>query len=244
MDKQNLKLCVRIFIKTLVMIAMVAIINVSTIAIAVAVEKPVAGYTVYYSEDGGKTLNEVYTYYYADGEDTKYDNYKDDNHYYKKNIAGKISDGAKNGINIFCAVASILLMLAVFYTDLWAKGDKDATRFELSGAKYKKTQGLIDALLGTSPFILSFLILIAAKIFNVLPFFNKIYFYINYYLFPFLEPLLVKESLNEISFIYILIAGIVLIPIPLICAIAYYLGSKHLNIKNKLMYKKEDTKNG
>ena len=237
---RSLKLSGLVFIKTIVLVLMVFIINVSLVAIGIAITKPTDGYTVYYSEDGGKTLDEVYTHYYKDGEDLKYNALKNDEHYYKKEIAGKLNDNVKNIIDVISYVCGFLLLIAIFYNEFWREGDKDATDFEFSKKPYNKYKGFKIALLGTSPFILSYIILIISKLFNILPSFSRYFYFINYYMYYIIGILIPNIETKDNGILNILATIIVLIPIPLICAIAYNLGTKHLDIKKSIMYKKEE----
>ncbi len=238
---KDIKLAILTFIKTAVLIIMVLIIHVSLVAIAVAFEKPVAGYTVYESSDGGKTLTEVYTHYNSDGEDTKLAEYQNKPGYYKKEISGKISGSAETFINIFCLTASLLLSIGVFYQTYWDRGDGDATRSEIEQKTVKTRKGLIIALCGTAPMILSYILLVVSKIFNVLPVALKIFTVLNYHLFPVCEWL-IGNNLSAAPIINVILTALVLVPVPLVSAAAYILGTKHEDIKKKVLYKRSEEK--
>ena len=225
--------------KTVILICMVWIINLSLISISVSITKPTDGYIVYYSEDGGKTLEEVYTHYHKDGQDKNLAKYENNEKYYKKDITGKLNDGLLTTLNIITTVCSLLLAVANFYHEFWALGDSDQARFELNNRPYNKKRPLIPIFLGYSPFILTYFILLISKLFNVLPSFSVWFYYLNFYAHYIISLLIPNAATTQNSLIGIILSIVVFVPIPAICYTAYIFGTKHIDIKKSLMYKKE-----
>lgn len=238
--KKELKFSGLLFVKTIVLILMVIVIHFSLVTIAVSVTQPREGYVIYHSTDGGETVEEVYTHYYADGEDTRIAQYEGKEGYYQSYIPGKLSSGIQTGIGIFTTVSSLLLMIAMYYNDLWRRGDADATRKELSGVGFRKSQGLIDGAIATIPFALTWVMLVICKLANILPEYIKIYRYCNYHLFYFIDLLLPYNTTAENSLLNVLLCFLLLLPVPLICMGAYILGYKHIDIRRSLIYKKKE----
>ena len=173
---------------------MVWIINISLVAIAVAITKPEDGYTIVYSEDEGKTTSEVYTHYHKDGEDLKYSEYENKENYYKRTISGKLNSTTLAAINIITTISGLLLAIATYFTEFWNMGDIDANNLELRGVKYSKKRPIFIALIGYSPFILSYVLLVAFKLLNLFPNYTRIFYYLNYYAYYFLS--LIMPNLN------------------------------------------------
>ena len=234
------RLGMAVFFKTVVLVIMVWIINISLVAVAVAITKPEEGYTIVYSEDEGTTVSEVYTHYHKDGEDLKYKDYENKENYYKRSIPGKLNSTTATALNIFTTISSLLLAVATYFTEFWRMGDIDANNFELRGVTYNKKAPLFIALAGYSPFILSYVLLVVFKICNLAPSYSRIFYYCNYYAYYILSLIMPNLNLATDSLLSVLLSGIILIPIPAICYIAYILGTKHIDIKRKLIYKKED----
>lgn len=234
------KLAIAVFFKTVVLVAMVWIINISLVAIAVAITKPEDGYTIVYSEDEGTTVSEVYTHYHKDGEDLKYKEYENKENYYKRAIPGKLNETTSTALNVFTTISSLLLAVATYFTEFWNMGDVDANNFELRGVSYNKRTPIFVALAGFAPFILSYVLLVAFKLLNLFPIYTKIFYYLNYYAYYPLSLIMPNLNLASDSLLSVILSGVVLIPIPLICYLAYILGTKHIDIKRKLIYKKED----
>ena len=234
------KLTAAVFFKTVVLVLMVWIINISLVAIAVAITKPEDGYTIVYSEDEGKTTSEVYTHYHKDGEDLKYSEYENKENYYKRTISGKLNSTTLAAINIITTISGLLLAIATYFTEFWNMGDIDANNLELRGVKYSKKRPIFIALIGYSPFILSYVLLVAFKLLNLFPNYTRIFYYLNYYAYYFLSLIMPNLNLAADNLLSVVLSGVVLIPIPLICFGAYILGTKHIDIKRKLIYKKED----
>ena len=238
-NKQT-KLALAVFFKTVVLVAMVWIINISLVAIAVAITKPEDGYTIVYSEDEGTTTSEVYTHYHKDGEDLKFKEYENKENYYKRSIPGKLNSTTLTAINIFTSLSGLLLAIATYFTEFWNMGDVDANNLELRGVAYNKKRPLFIALAGYSPFILSYILLVAFKLLNLFPNYTKIFYYANYYAYYVLSLIMPNLNLAADSLLRVILSGVVLIPVPVICYTAYILGTKHIDIKRKLIYKKEE----
>lgn len=226
------------FVKTILLTVMVWIINISLVAMAVGwVNPPPESYTVYYSEDDGQTMQEIITV--KDLEDPEVQQYKDVKNYYIIAKSGKISENVSAALSIVTTIFGLALGVATFYTNFWNMGDIDANNFELRGTKYSKTRPLIIALAGYSPFILSYLLLIVFKIFNVFPLYSKVFYYLNYYAFYFIGLIMPNVNLTNDSLISVIAVGVILLIIPAICYLAYLLGTKHIDVRRKLIYKKE-----
>ena len=223
------KLTAAVFFKTVVLVLMVWIINISLVAIAVAITKPEDGYT-----------SEVYTHYHKDGEDLKYSEYENKENYYKRTISGKLNSTTLAAINIITTISGLLLAIATYFTEFWNMGDIDANNLELRGVKYSKKRPIFIALIGYSPFILSYVLLVAFKLLNLFPNYTRIFYYLNYYAYYLLSLIMPNLNLAADNLLSVVLSGVVLIPIPLICFGAYILGTKHIDIKRKLIYKKED----
>lgn len=218
---------------------MVWIINVSLTAMAVGWVNPQPeNYTVYTTEDGETLGDKVFVTNLKD--DPKLEEYKNNKDYLIVPKPGKLSVNVTNALHIVTMVCGALLGIATYYTEFWNLGDVDANNHELLGKKPNKKAPLITALLGYSPFILSYLALLVCKIFNIFPTFGKIFYFINYYAFYFIDLLIPNYDLAKDGLLNIILVGLILIPIPLICYAAYILGTKHIDIRRKIMYKKEN----
>ncbi len=229
-----------VFIKSVVLSVMVFIINFSLITILVSVTKPSDGYTVYKNENGKQT--EIYTHYYKDGEDTNLEKYKDADGYYKKALSGTLSQNYKNAINLFTGAAAVCLIIAGFYTPFWKMGDSDATKYELNHTPYNKNRVWYIAVIGTSPYILSWVALAVCKIANSGNSYFKFYRIFNYHYYYLIDWLLPENRLTDNSLLEVLALCITLVPVVATSVIAYRLGEKHVDIKKRIVYKKEEDK--
>ena len=237
---KNIKAIFTVFIKSVVLAVMVFIINFSLITIFVSVTKPSDGYTVYKNENGKQT--EVYTYYYKDGEDTNLEKYKDADGYYKKDLSGTLSQNYKNAINAFTGVAAVCLIIAGFYTPFWKMGDSDATRYELNKTPYNKNRAWYISIIGTSPYILSWVALAVCKIAGGGNSYFKFYRIFNYHYYYLIDWLLPQNDLTANPLLGVLALCVTLVPVVAVAVIAYRLGEKHVDIKKRIVYKKEEDK--
>ena len=231
------KTTVTVFLKTVLLGIMILIINVSLIALGICITKPKAGYTVYHSTDGGKTKTEVYTYYYKDGKDTQIEKYKNNSEYYKAEIAGGLEQKYLNYVNIATAVCGMVLTVVMFYKNAWILGDKFQTKYELSNEKYDKLFMLKCSVLAGIPYALLYLALIITKLMNKSEGFVKAYRLLNFHFFYYIDLFLKGD---KISYFGILALAAMLLPIPIICYLGFKLGTKHLYLKNNIMYKNQN----
>lgn len=226
-------------IRTLVACFIAFMIYISLTIITVGTATKEIGYTILYSEDG-ENFTEVYTHYFEDGEDEKYADYDGKERYYKTSIRSEIGDKTNSFIKWFSQVIALIVWGSMIYGVMWKAGD---TSIDMTEPDNKQIilKGLKTGLLADIPFAASYLILVITSLFKILPAYPRVHKILTFYMFAFNDAL-IKGTVNgfEITFWGILGAVVVLIPLPILCAFAYYMGKKHIIIKEKLIYKKED----
>ncbi|MBQ0111075.1 MAG: hypothetical protein KBS41_04030 [Oscillospiraceae bacterium] len=237
---KNIKATVTVLIKSVVLAVMVFIINFSLMTILVSATKPSDGYTVYKTENGKQT--EVYTHYYKDGEDKNLEKYKSLDGYSKKALPGTLSQNYKDAINIFTCVAALCLIIAGFYTPFWKMGDDDANKNQLMNAPYNRNRAWYISIIGTSPYILSWLILLVCKIAGIGNSYFQYYRILNYHYYYLIDWFLPNNTFTNNSIIGVLALVITLVPVVAVSVGAYRMGEKHIDIKNRIMYKKKEDK--
>lgn len=140
----------------------------------------------------------------------------------------------------FLQISCIIVLLLFIYPVCHDAGDSDAPLVSTGHKKYDRFKGLYAGLIATSPMILSSIVLIISKSFNVLDGFVTYYKMINAVFFPFLYSIMpVDYALSEIPLSTILISCCVQIVIPVICLLSYFLGLKRFSFQEKLFYKKK-----
>lgn len=232
-------MAVQCIIRTLVAAFIAFMIYVSITIIMVGAKTKEIGYTILYSEDG-ENFTEIYTHYFEDGEDARYADYDGKELYYKTSVRSTLSDKTNNNIRWISQTFAFILWVSMIYGTVWKAGDTDVSMKEPTKREIL-LKGLKAGLFADIPFAVSYLVLVVTSIFKIFPSFPRVHKIITFYMFAF-NDVFIKGTGNgfEITFWGILGAAITLLPLPIFCTVAYYMGKKHIAIKEKLIYKKED----
>ncbi len=232
-------LVIQCIIRTLVASFIAFMIYVSITIIMVGAQTKEIGYTILYSEDG-ENFTEVYTHYSEDGEDTRYADYDGKELYYKTAVRSTLSEKTNNVIRWVSQALAFILWASMIYSTVWKAGDTDVS-MEEPDKKQIILKALKSGFIADIPFAVSYLVLVITSVFKILPGYVRVHKIITFYMFAF-NDVLIKGTGNgfEITFWGILGAAITLLPLPIFCTTAYYMGKKHISIKEKLIYKKED----
>ena len=141
---------------------------------------------------------------------------------------------------MFLQVACVIVLVSFVYPVCHTVGDLDAPLVSTGHRSYNPFKGLYAGLIASSPMILSSIVLLIAKSFNVIENFVTYYKMINAIFFPFLYSIMpVDYSLAELSLSTIIISCSIQIVVPIICFLSYYLGLKRFSFQEKLLYKKK-----
>ena len=153
-------------------------------------------------------------------------------------IYSEMSAGLTVVYNIVTTVCMLLLLLCMCYGDMWTLGDKDNNNVQLGRMAEDKWSGLKAGLLASIPGLVTFLILIASK-------FDLVYdkFFVLYRVLhlPFIVPLMwmTGDAATASAFSGWLLFPIflLLLIVPAICALGYYLGYKEYSLAEHFLYK-------
>ena len=213
------------------------IIYMSITVIAVGMGTKDIGYTVLYSEDG-ENYTEVYTHYYADGDDAQLAKYENNDKYYKTLIHSQLPTYATALVRWTGQAATLILLFAMVYGFMWHAGDSDANKCELGKQPRHILKGLKVGLIADIPYALLYLGLIITYLFNKSSGYTRIYKIATYFMYAFNDTFIKTGKSGFILNIGSVIGCIVvLLPIPLFCTIGYIIGEKHIILKDKIIYK-------
>lgn len=239
--KNSVKSLVAQCILKTVMASLIAfLLYVSVTIIAVGSYTKEIGYTILYSEDG-ENYEEVYKHYYSNGEDAKFKDYDGKENYYKTPIRSEV-DGSIQKIFMWIGQGlSLIIWFAMLYGVLWKAGDADANMAELGKHKRDIYKGLRVGIFADIPFAAAYLLLVITSVFKIFPKYPAIYKIVTYFMYAFNDTF-IKATGNgfEITFGGVLGSILVLLPLPVIAAYAYYMGEKHIIVKEKILYKREE----
>lgn len=202
------------------------------------------GYTAYGTMEGSEEQTELYTHYFADGDDTQKQGYEDAGYTVttasiRSNPSRTINIVMKSVSGVFC----LLMVAMLIYGEMWKNGDKDRTQVKYKGMKEKINKGFIVGLIATVPQFLFILVLTVLKSTAAKSFPMLIFAILNTYLYDFIYLIAGDVTLfGDLAFWQILIYLLFLVIVPIVCGVAYILGYKEFSIGEKLVYKKTDKK--
>lgn len=239
---ENIKPALKIFIRlvAVTLLGFFSCIALLVICNGVGTEK--IGYTVYGAVEGDEELKELYTHYYADGEDEKEAQFEDMGYAMQKvTVHSRLSGAAKATFLTLTQVVNLIILVMFIYHHLWELGAKDHNSVNFGHKKEDKLRGFKIGLLASVPNIIFFALIIVFKNGIFSGFNMPFYKFIVSYFYSFVELILGGvTSANELSAMQIIALALLLLVIPVITEIAYLLGLKNISVGERLVYKKEE----
>ncbi len=203
------------------------------------------GYYAMGATEDNDQLVQLYTHYYADGEDTKRAEFEAQGYAITETHIRSQLTKQQNILyysitQFFCSV----LVISFLYPHFWHIGTKDSNLVHFNHKKKDLFLGLRAGLIGVAPFILFtlFLGLAPIKFASVFP--VSIFGFLNSWLYSIIIPIANGAFIfKELSLLkVILIALIQLLPAA-VTTLAYILGFKDISISERFIYKKNKSKN-
>ncbi len=209
----------------------------SIMAIATMSMTTVNGYTAYNPD-----TNEVlYNYYYEQGEDTLKAQYEAQGIKIETNDLRTTIEGTDRIIvDSIAQLIGLIILVMFMYNQLWRVGDNDANLSTFNHATIKKWRGVVIGAIASAPSFVAWIILLLAKAGII-----KGNWYTLFRLMSFQSFLLVDtvfgrnlSGIDAVNWSAIFIGLTVFLVLPLICGISYYLGTKHFQLSEKVLYKR------
>lgn len=203
------------------------------------------GYTIMKSEDG-QNFEDIYTHYHSDScqdengcDDPRYNEYAQKTEYYKSPIRSTVSPKVSSVTKWGSQIIVLVILYGVIYSLMWKAGDANADMAELGSKKIDKLKGLKVGLIADIPYALLYVTLVITQSAGIFRSYPGIYKILTYFMFGFNDTFMpVTEGGMKITLYGILVLASVLIPIPLFTTVAYFIGSKHIVVKDKIIYEK------
>lgn len=244
--KENASIVAKGFFTILMINLLTLILLFSLTTLAVGMGTETIGH-IAYSVDKEGNVEELYTHYYKDGDDTKLQEYKDKGIEVRtQTFRSTVSEGVSRSLDIIAGVLGFIMLFAFIYNIFWTRGDKDANLATFGHIVLDKYRGIKLGLLITVPFAVSYLVLLIDKIFSLFSSSAYLFIYrlINYNMYPIIEVATRgAENAGGVPAWAFLMLFVTLIPVPAISAFGYYCGIKGISIKEKIVYKKDKGNN-
>ena len=197
------------------------------------------GYVAYGALEGEEG-EELYTHYYADGEDEKLKTYEDKGYVINKlTIRDYTSENKVVAWDIITEIFLLIMMTVFVYNNLWNLGDKDKGAVIYRRKKEDKLKGLKIGLIASIPsFIITTVIFVGrttfAKEVSV-----ALYAFLNAHWYKLIILISGGGYFHELKIWEVVVFYALLFFVPLVAHIAYTLGYKSFMLSEKLIYKKK-----
>ena len=229
----------KLFLRALIIKLMCFFVVISLISFAMSVFSEEIGYVAYGSKGNSSQSEELYTYYNAEGEDTKLSEYEEKGYTVTTQTLRKIGDTENIFILIVAQAFALGILISFVYPSLWDKGYSDINLVIVKQKKEDKLKGLKIGLVAGAPFIVSYLFMLitANNISAKIP--VSIMKFLNADFYPVIDLIIGSRSgFSELGIMRAVLLLLPLLALPVIACIGYYLGYKGFSFGEKITYKK------
>lgn len=198
-----------------------------------------SGYQIYAYDENGENPQLIISHTYAEGEDKTAEIKLEDNQVITR--IRSMSPVNKAIAGIISSVFTWLIFGIFPYSMMWAKGSHDENYVFIGRLEEDVLFGLKVGVIATIPSAILYLMLILGK-FGVFPPTVLVWHrLINSPFIPYLDAVeMGAKSATELSVGSLLSAGAILLFVPLVSGLAYYLGYRGISIRERLIYKKNE----
>ena len=232
-----IKTSFNVWIRLLFASIMCFIVWFSIDAMGVGFFSEVTGYQIYEYDENGENPRLIVSHTYTDGEDRSQEIDLKEN---QKILAiREMSQGEKATIGIVSSIFTLLIFGVFPYNFLWNMGNHDENFVHLKRMQKDIHFGLKAGAVASVPSAILYLLLIFGK-FGIVPgVIIKYHRLINAPFIPYIDAIEAgAASADELSIGSLLAVGAILLFVPAVCWLGYYLGYRQISIRDKIIYKK------
>lgn len=230
--KDMFKDSAKFFGRTVLVSLLCFFIVISIMVITVGFFAVPAGYYVTGTKDGKQ--ENLYTYYSADGEDTKYAIYEEQGYTLEKTEIKLVPESTERTSLIIAQFFCLAILFSFTYPHFWDRGYKDRNLAQTGNIKGDKLKGLYVGLLAIAPW--GALLLALHKV-------QGLTIALFMFVCPIFYPIITIMTRGNIYYSQLsnlMLLGVVacLFVIPLFSWLGYYLGFKDFSITEKITFVK------
>ncbi len=235
--KQNISIAAKCLVSILLLDFVCFFLYMTFTAIAIGTTTKPDYYIAYKQTEDGE-MEELYTHYYADGEDKKLEEYEKQGIEVRTFIyRTEMKKSTQNWVKLLSFGLTFVILFGMVYSILWKRGDRDNNLAAFEHIRPDPLRGLKIGGLAVIPSALLYLLLFISKFSSLIPGMLGIFRIFNYYMFPIVDLAFGNATVPaDISLGGFAILLLTLLPIPLIAALGYYCGYKEISVKDKLIY--------
>lgn len=197
------------------------------------------GYTAYGITSGSSEAQELYTYYYEDGEDTKRSEYEEQGYTVSTAaIRSEISKGGKIFYLTITQIFNLCILVGFIYPFLWQQGTADSNLVKFKHKNQDSFKGVKIGAVAAIPNYLFLIFLVIARL-GVLPNFQLVlYKFLNSSVYSFIEVICGKAlSVSGLSVWQFILLFLLPLLIPVITGVSYVLGYKNISMGDRFVYR-------
>ena len=221
----------KLFLKLIVVNIMCFFVVMSFSVLSTAAFTKNVGYKAYGTSSDSSEPQELYTHYYADGEDTKKAEYEGRGFTVSESkIRSEMTRGGTAAFLTVSQIFCILILFSFIYPNIWHIGTTDSNL----------VKGLKIGLIAVAPEYLFLLFVIIAKA-GVSPKFPVVLLKFLNAAFYSLTQVICGSAVHvsELSVIRLILLLLLPLIIPAVSCVSYILGYKNFSVGEKLIYKKK-----
>lgn len=235
MSKIDFKHAAKIYGLTIFSLVMCFFIYMSITFIFTAVGTHVIGYTTYEVQENGETAA-VSSYEFKEGEEKTVPKSTETQTFVSD--YSKMSSGAVVFENIVSQAFMAVVFMILIYYNIGTIGKRDGDDFRYNKKPIDMNRGLKIGLVAAIPSFIFYLVLVVSKFVSYNIF--GIYKIINITFMPIINLICGgKTDINDISLPAIFALIVIVLILPVICAVSYRIGYNDEAILNKILYKQK-----
>lgn len=157
---------------------------------------------------------------------------------YKESIRSEFTPGASLALDIVSQAFMLVLFMAMVYTKLWERGDKDSNKVQFKHMREDKLRGIKIGLMAAVPSFILYILFILSRFRIIAPEYFFIYRLLNVSFMPVITRMAGSGVINSTDVSLPAVFGIflTLVVLPLTCYAAYLLGYKNISLSEKIIY--------
>lgn len=237
--QDSLKYGVKLYGKLIVANILCFIIVFSISFIAAFLFSEEIGYKVSGVSPDGTVSDNLYTHYYADGDDLKYAEYVNQGYELNKlTIRSGISGGARLFLQIASQICGLGILISFIYPMFKDIGGKDRNAVNFGRIKEDKLKGFKSGLFTIIPVTVVTLFFILTKSGITAEFSVSLYIFFNSSFYGIMDILTNHQVMfKDVGTLNLVLIILVQLIIPIIAHVAYTLGYRDVSVSDRLIYK-------
>ncbi len=230
---------VKVWVRLLLASILSFIVGVSINAMGTGFFSEVVGYRIYEIDESTQSSHMIIEHIYTEGEDREAEIPLTDG----QSILNlrETSNATNTAMGILSSIFTLLIFGIFPYNMLWNKGSHDENYVHMGRMESDAYFGLIVGLAASVPSAVLYVLLLLGKLEIVNGAIINWYRLLNPAFIPYIDA--VKHGVDNAAMLSVgslLALGVIILFVPIICAIGYALGYHQISLRERLVYRKKE----